>query len=494
MTIGQLIESLLGKGCAVYGGYGDCTAFKTKGSNTKIYGSMLVNAGFHSSGNQLLYNGMTGEQLQADIYMGPTYYMRLKHMVKDKINYRARGPRTLLTRQTVQGRANDGGLRIGEMERDGVIAHGAAHFLNESFLVRGDEYYMAVCNKTGAISIYNKNKNLFLSPFADGPINFYNTMDGKMNIENVSRFGRSFSILRIPYALKLLIQELQVMNVQMRLITDDNVDQLMSMSYSKNIMDLTKKLDIFKDISEDEDISSNKETKETKEMNEFVQNYIRHVNMASNIKDNKIDMKSKINEVIEETPSDSLEIVYPETPESSEEIVETGPRTPSMSPSTTPESSEEIVERGPRTPSMSPSTTPESSEEIVERGPRTPSMTPSTIPDMEPIQMNDNLTLNFGEKEYNDFYESLPINSKKMIFNLPEKDRLFILKKTKLLKEKKLQTELESRQKAESEKINSPEEKSLLEYSEEKPNESPNESSNDSVNNSNSGEVKKIIM
>jgi hypothetical protein len=275
-------------------------------------------------------------------------------------------------------------------------------------------------------------------------------MDGKMNIENVSRFGRSFSILRIPYALKLLIQELQVMNVQMRLITDDNVDQLMSMSYSKNIMDLTKKLDIFKDISEDEDISSNKETKETKEMNEFVQNYIRHVNMASNIKDNKIDMKSKINEVIEETPSDSLEIVYPETPESS--------------------------------------------EEIVERGPRTPSMTPSTIPDMEPIQMNDNLTLNFGEKEYNDFYESLPINSKKMIFNLPEKDRLFILKKTKLLKEKKLQTELESRQQPESEKINSPEEKSLLEYSEEKPNESSNESSNDSVNNSNSGEVKKIIM
>jgi DNA-directed RNA polymerase beta subunit len=208
--------------------------------------------------------------------------MRLKHMVKDKINYRARGPRTLLTRQTVQGRANDGGLRIGEMERDGVIAHGASHFLNESFLVRGDEYYMAVCNKTGAISIYNKHKSLFLSPFADGPIHYYNTVDGKLNIENVSKFGRSFSILKIPYALKLLIQELQVMNIQMRIITDDNIDQLMSMSYSKNIIELTKNADMFKDITSD---------KENSNMNEFIQNYIRHINMKIRSNENKINTK-----------------------------------------------------------------------------------------------------------------------------------------------------------------------------------------------------------
>ena len=105
--------------------------------------------------------------------------MRLKHMVKDKINYRALGPRTVLTRQTVQGRANDGGLRVGEMERDGILAHGAAAFLNESFLVRGDEYYMAVCNKTGAIAVYNSALNIFLSPFADGPIQFTTTLDGR---------------------------------------------------------------------------------------------------------------------------------------------------------------------------------------------------------------------------------------------------------------------------------------------------------------------------
>jgi hypothetical protein len=153
----------------------------------------------------------------------------------------------MLTRQPVQGRANDGGLRIGEMERDGIMAHGASAFLNESFMVRGDEYYMAVCNKTGGIAIYNESLNLFLSPFADGPINFNTTLDGKLNIQNVSRFGRDFSIVRVPYALKLLIQELQTMNVQMRIITEDNIDQVMNMSYSDNIGKLLKTGD-YKDL------------------------------------------------------------------------------------------------------------------------------------------------------------------------------------------------------------------------------------------------------
>jgi DNA-directed RNA polymerase II subunit RPB2 len=256
MTIGQIVESLFGIVCAEYGAFGDCTAFQVKGSNYSTYAPLLVRAGFNSTGNHIMYNGMTGEQLEADIYMGPTYYMRLKHMVKDKINYRARGPNTVLTRQPVQGRANDGGLRIGEMERDGIAAHGMAGFLNESLMIRGEktEYYLAVCNKTGNIAIYNEAKNLFLSPYADGPIQFTVNPDGSQNIKNLSKFGRSFSILRIPYALKLLIQELQVMNVQMRIITDDNIDQLMSMSYSNNINKLMKNKDpvnekTFKDYS-----------------------------------------------------------------------------------------------------------------------------------------------------------------------------------------------------------------------------------------------------
>ena len=82
-----------------------------KDPNIRNLGKALTKFGYHSSGCELLYNGMTGEQLETEIYFGPTFYLRLKHMPKDKVNYRARGPRTVLTRQTVQGRANDGGLK-----------------------------------------------------------------------------------------------------------------------------------------------------------------------------------------------------------------------------------------------------------------------------------------------------------------------------------------------------------------------------------------------
>ena len=244
MTIGQLVESLMGKACVMYGGFGDCTAFVNKGPKNKIFGKLLTNVGYNSTGNQILYNGMTGEQIYSEIFIGPTYYMRLKHMVKDKINYRAQGPRTMLTRQTVHGRANDGGLRIGEMERDSLIAHGVSAFLTESMMERGDEFYMAVCNKTGTIAIYNSSLNIFLSPMSDGPIKFTGTLDGNMNIINISKYGRSFSIVRVPYAFKLLIQELQTMNIQMRIVTEENIDQLTSMSYSKNIDKLLFKKEV----------------------------------------------------------------------------------------------------------------------------------------------------------------------------------------------------------------------------------------------------------
>lgn len=217
-------------------------------------------------------------------------------MVKDKINYRARGPNTMLTRQPVQGRANDGGLRVGEMERDGLAAHGLAYFLNESFLVRGDEYYMAVCNKTGSISIYNDAKNLFLSPYADGPIQFHTNPDGGMNIKNLSRFGRSFSLLRVPYSFKLLIQELQVMNIQMRIITEDNVDQLMSMSYSNNIAKLLHK---------DDQEEGNKE-----QMEETIKTYVRQLTttMRRELQNQtKPEVYSNVNET-PELPSQDLNV------------------------------------------------------------------------------------------------------------------------------------------------------------------------------------------
>lgn len=156
-------------------------------------------------------------------------------MVKDKINSRAKGPRTVLTRQTVQGRANEGGLRIGEMERDVIIAHGMAEFLYDSLITRGDNYYMAICNQTGTIAIYNESKNLFLSPQADGPIQFAGLLDNNISVIDISRFGRSFSIVNVPYAFKLLMQELGTMNISLRIITDDNINQIESLSFSKTL-------------------------------------------------------------------------------------------------------------------------------------------------------------------------------------------------------------------------------------------------------------------
>tara|TARA_B110001450_G_scaffold252427_1_gene274178 strand:- start:1382 stop:5710 length:4329 start_codon:yes stop_codon:yes gene_type:complete len=239
MTIGQLVETLMGKACAMYGGFGDCTAFANKGPKHEVFGSLLKDIGYNSSGNEVLYSGESGDQLEAELFIGPCYYMRLKHMVKDKINYRAQGPRTVLTRQTVQGRANDGGLRIGEMERDCMIAHGATTFLTESMLKRGDEYFVAVCNNSGTIAVYNETKNIFISPFADGPVKFNTNIEDEQNIEVVTKYGRDFSIVRVPYSFKLLMQELQVMNIQMRIITEDNIDQLTSMSY-KNSVEIMK--------------------------------------------------------------------------------------------------------------------------------------------------------------------------------------------------------------------------------------------------------------
>jgi len=103
MTIGQLLETVMGKAGEEYGAFGECTAFNNSGSKYESFGKLLTKVGFSSTANEVLYNGQSGEQMFADIFIGPTYYMRLKHIVKDKINYRAKGPRTVLTRQTVQG-------------------------------------------------------------------------------------------------------------------------------------------------------------------------------------------------------------------------------------------------------------------------------------------------------------------------------------------------------------------------------------------------------
>jgi DNA-directed RNA polymerase II subunit RPB2 len=236
MTIGHLVECIIGKSCVLQGGYGDCTAHNNQGSKIQAFGKILTALGFHSSGNEVLYDGLSGRQIEANIFMGPNYYMRLKHMVKDKINFRALGPNTALTRQPVSGRANDGGLRIGEMERDAVGAHGITAFLQESMLDRGDHIFLAICNKTGMTAVYNPRQKLLFSPMADGPVQYTGSLEtGDMKLQQVTQHGRAFSLVKIPYVMKLFMQEMLAIGVQMRLITEDNIQQMENMSFSHNL-------------------------------------------------------------------------------------------------------------------------------------------------------------------------------------------------------------------------------------------------------------------
>ena len=196
MTIGQLVECIMGKACVCKGKYGDATPFN--GVQVNDLCDTLEDCGFERNANEIMYNGRNGEQLKCSIFIGPTYYQRLKHMVDDKMHSRSTGPLVLLTRQPSEGRSRDGGLRFGEMERDCMIAHGASQFLKERLMDVSDNYRVFICKKSGLISAVNPNKNIYNS---------------------FSENSTSFSEIRIPYACKLLIQELQTMSITPRLIT-----------------------------------------------------------------------------------------------------------------------------------------------------------------------------------------------------------------------------------------------------------------------------------
>lgn len=150
MTIGQFVESMSTKAGITLGGLIDSTPFTTERRILDMK-DILVQLGYHPYGHEVFYNGMNGEMIQTELFMGPTYYMRLKQMVEDKINYRTTGPRTLLTHQPLEGRANDGGLRIGEMERDSLLSHGLAGFITESFTKRSDEHEYLFQPETGLL-------------------------------------------------------------------------------------------------------------------------------------------------------------------------------------------------------------------------------------------------------------------------------------------------------------------------------------------------------
>jgi len=193
MTIGHLIECLLGKVLAINGEEGDATPF----NNVTVdeISDKLRSYGYHSKGLEMMHCGLTGRKLKALIFMGPTYYQRLKHMVDDKIHARARGALQILTRQPVEGRAREGGLRFGEMERDCIISHGSAAFLKERLMDVSDSHTCYVCELCGLLAISGSNIKI---------------CKGCSN-------HSAISCVKIPYAFKLLVQELMAMNIAPRL-------------------------------------------------------------------------------------------------------------------------------------------------------------------------------------------------------------------------------------------------------------------------------------
>jgi DNA-directed RNA polymerase II subunit RPB2 len=168
MTIGQFIESMSTKLGLEMGSLIDATPFSTQNRVSET-SELLLKAGFHPYGHEVLYNGQTGEMMEAEIFMAPTYYIRSKLMVEDKLNYRATGPKKLLTHQPVEGRANDGGLRIGEMERDCLISHGISRFLNESLMERSDKTEVLFQPESGLLDANPELQSVTLSaPYALG--------------------------------------------------------------------------------------------------------------------------------------------------------------------------------------------------------------------------------------------------------------------------------------------------------------------------------------
>ena len=163
----------------------------------------LQTLGYESNGNDILYNALTGEQIDASVFIGPVFYQRLKHMVADKQHSRSIGPMVNLTRQPAEGRSRDGGLRFGEMERDCMCSHGASRFTKERMYDVSDKYSVHVCKKCGMIASYNDVSHIHLCKTCN------NRSD--------------FSYVEIPYACKLLFQELMAMNIAPRIRTSKNI-------------------------------------------------------------------------------------------------------------------------------------------------------------------------------------------------------------------------------------------------------------------------------
>ncbi|MHA2323028.1 MAG: DNA-directed RNA polymerase subunit B [Candidatus Thorarchaeota archaeon] len=195
MTIGQILEMVAGKAACMVGKQQDATPFC--GVTEEELFEILRKHGLKHNGRETMYSGITGERLKVDIFMGVIFYQKLHHMVADKIHARARGPVQILTRQPTEGRAREGGLRFGEMERDVLIGHGAAILLKGRLLDESDKSNMLVCEECGLIGVYDRNKDQYYCP--------------------ICGTNAKISSVVVSYAFKLLIQEMMSLGLATRL-------------------------------------------------------------------------------------------------------------------------------------------------------------------------------------------------------------------------------------------------------------------------------------
>ncbi len=201
MTIGQLVEALLGRVCCEKGLVGDGTPFH--GTNPESIADIMEEYGFSRYGQVRMTCGITGEHMQALVVIAPVYYQKLKHMVVDKAHARQRGPMTFLTRQPVEGRSREGGLRVGEMERDCVISHGSMAVMRDRLLECSDPFEAPYCHTCG----------LLCEPArADALV-----ANGKPSCRNCRGKCTGITIKKQPYAFKLLMQELMAMHIAPRM-------------------------------------------------------------------------------------------------------------------------------------------------------------------------------------------------------------------------------------------------------------------------------------
>jgi len=215
MTISHIKETLLGKVLIELGMFGDGTAFS--GLDVGTICSALRDLGYESHGNEVLYDGLTGEQIETSIFLGPVFYQRLKHMVNDKQHSRSVGVVVNFTRQPAEGRSREGGFRVGEMEKDVLVAHGGSQFFRERMYDMSDKYGLYVCNGCGMYGAVNEGEG----PWNRGALGSPGGPDFKQYLCKTCDNRADFSYVEVPYCFKLMQQELQAMNVGMRLVTSD---------------------------------------------------------------------------------------------------------------------------------------------------------------------------------------------------------------------------------------------------------------------------------